>query len=106
MRSGEIAMRIKLFGNSDGKTLRVYTDKCLDVSIHRIFSQVVDNPQVNDLEIDLRKTKIIRDSGLTMLSMLTNQSRLQREHIKLVNCRPRIRTQINNSFLVGRLQVL
>ena len=106
MGLGEFAMRVKQFDDSNGRTLRVYTDRCLDVSIHSVFSQVIDNPQVNVLEIDLRKTKLIRDSGLSMLSMLTNKSGLKREHIKLVNCRPKIRTRINNSFLVGRLQVL
>ena len=101
-------MRIKTTDNRSGKTLQIRADKTLDCKIHSVFSDaalVARTPWINQIEIDLRKTRLIRDSGLSMLSMLRNKSGLQRRQIRLVNCRPEIRTRLIQSPLAGFLHV-
>jgi len=100
-------MQIKTVGSGYCRTLRICIDKCLDCSVHSIFSQaavLANYPWINDIEIDLGKTRIIRDSGLSMLSMLSVKLGSQRDRIKLTNCRPEIRARLHNSVLAGHLQ--
>ena len=101
-------MKIRTADNGKGKTLLIRADKTLDCKTHSVFSEaalVASYPWINDIEIDLRKTTLIRDSGLSMLSMLRKKSGLQRRHIKLVNCRPEIRSRLIQSPLARFLHV-
>ncbi|MDX1697740.1 MAG: hypothetical protein R3308_05600 [Thiohalobacterales bacterium] len=101
-------MKIKTTDNRNGKTLLIRADRTLDCKIHSLFSDaalVARYPWINRIEIDLRKTRIIRDSGLSMLSMLRNKSGMQKRQIRLVNCRPEIRIRLIESPLARFLHV-
>jgi anti-anti-sigma regulatory factor len=101
-------MQIKTVDNANGRTLVIRADESLDCQIHSDFSQaaiVASYPWIKNIEIDLRSTTIIRDSGLSILSMLSRKSGLQRNHIKLVNCRPEIRARLRKCKLVRDLLV-
>ena len=101
-------MKIKTTDNGTGRTVNIRVDERLDWKIHSIVSQVAiltHSPWVDTMEIDLRKTKIIRDSGLSMLSMLCQKSGLSRKHIGVINCRPELRTRLINSKVAGFLHL-
>jgi len=101
-------MQIKTAKNGNGRTLMISADESLDCQIHSEFSEaaiVASYPWIKNIEIDLRSTKIIRDSGLSILLMLSRKSGLQRDQIKLVNCRPEIRVRLKRCKFVGDLQV-
>lgn len=101
-------MQIMTVGSGYSRTLRIRADKSLDCSIHSVFSQaaiLADYPWIDNIEIDLGKTRIIRDSGLSMLSMLSAKLGLQKGRIKLINCRPEIRTRLHKSTLAEHLSV-
>ena len=101
-------MKFKTTDNSNGKTLLIRADKTLDCNTHSMFSDaalVASSPWINDIEIDLSKTTLIRDSGLSMLSMLGKKSGLKRCQIRLVNCRPEIQTRLIQSPLTSFLHV-
>ena len=101
-------MEMKTSDNGKGRTLQIRADKTLDCNTHSIFSDaamVASTPWINDIEIDLRSTTLIRDSGLSMLSMLHNKSGLARRQIRLVNCRPEIRARLKKSPFASFLQV-
>ena len=102
-------MQIKTTDNGNGRTVSIQTDERLDWKVHGIFSQVTilaNSPWIENIEIDLRQTRIIRDSGLSLLSVLCMKSGLSRNHIGVVNCRPELRAQLLNSKLAGYLRVL
>ncbi len=101
-------MQIKTTENGEGRTVKIRTDERLDCKIHSILSQVAilaNSPWIENIEIDLQDTSIIRDSGLSMLAMLCKKSGLSRNHIGVVNCHPELRTQLIKSKLSGCLNV-
>ena len=101
-------MKMKTSENGKGRTLLIRADKTLDCKTHSVFSDaamVASSPWINDIEIDLSKTTLIRDSGLSMLSMLRNKSGLKKRQIRLINCRPEIRARLITSPLATFLHV-
>ena len=95
-------MQIKTSDTGNGRTVKIRTDEQLDAKILDVVSQAVilaNSPWIDKIEIDLRKTRVIRDSGLSLLSRLCEKSGLSRNHIGLVNCRPEIRPRLIRSKL-------
>lgn len=104
-------MQIKTFETRTGRTIAIRADERLDWRVHNIFSQAVTlacsaSQSLSDIVIDLRKTRLIRDSGLSMLSMLCKKTGLPREQIRLVNCSPEIRARLNASARAGTVRVM
>lgn len=103
-------MHIKTLETRTGRTVAIRAGERLDWRIHTIFSQaaslVSDTASTcSGIEIDLRKTRLIRDSGLSMLNMLSKKSGLPRTQIRLVNCSPEIRARLYASGLAGSVEV-
>lgn len=101
-------MQIKTIVNCNGRAIKIRADEHLDWNIHSVMCQALvltSSPWIINIEIDLRKTRVIRDSGLSLLSMLCEKSGLARNHIDLVNCRPEIRSRLMKSKLTSYLQV-
>jgi anti-anti-sigma regulatory factor len=95
-----VALNIKTTDNDKGKTLLIRADETLDCETHTVFSNaalVASYPWINEIEIDLGNTTLIRDSGLSMLLMLMNKTGMRRRQIRLTNCRPEIRTRLTTS---------
>jgi anti-anti-sigma regulatory factor len=101
-------MVISTTSNDTGRTLLIKTDQILDLETFSMFSNaalVASYPWINDIEIDLRSTTTIRDSGLSMLLMLSKKSGMKKPQIRLLNCSPEIRDQLTRHRLDNRLEV-
>ena len=57
------------------------------------------------IAVDLAHTRQIRDSGLAMLLMLHRRAGLPRGQIRLLNCRPEVRSRLRESGLGGHFAV-
>ena len=89
------------------RKLRICTDECLDWRSYNLFDSAAQKSNyhpIQEIEIDLRNTRVIKDSGLTMLLMLIKQSGLTRDGIALVNCRPEVRSRLAECSFSGRFQ--
>ena len=101
-------MQIRTSDNGNGRTVKIQADEHLDAKILGMVSQAVilaSSPWIDNIEIDLRKTRVIRDAGLSLLSRLCEKSGLSRNHIGLVNCSPEIRPRLIRSKLSCYLHV-
>lgn len=84
-------------GRATSRKLRIRTDECLDWRSYNLFDSAAlksNYHPIKEIEIDLRNTRVIKDSGLTMLLMLIKQSGQARDGIALVNCRPELRSRL------------
>lgn len=77
-------------------------DERLDLRFHRAFAhacELAEGARAGAIEIDLANTRHVRDSGLAMLLMLHRRAGRLRNHIRLVNCRPEVRSRLFKSGL-------
>jgi len=90
------------------RTLKVRTDECLDWRSYDLFDAAALNcsqRSIRNMQIDLRHTRSIRHSGLTMLLQLIKQSGLPGDNIAIVNCRPEIRSQLAGCSFTNRFRL-
>jgi anti-anti-sigma regulatory factor len=90
------------------QTLKVRADECLDWRSYNLFDEAALNcsqRSIRKMQIDLRHTRSIRRSGLTMLLQLIKQSGLPGDNIAIVNCRPEIRSQLAGCSFSNRFRL-
>lgn len=89
-------------------TIRIQVGEHMDCRVHSVFcqaSELARYPQTENIEIDLGKTRHIRDSGLGMLLMLYRLSARLKDRIEVVNCQPEIRTRLSDSMLADYVHI-
>ena len=88
--------------------ITIETEESLDVTSHGVFvnaSRLAKRTDVTSIEVDLGKTRIVRDSGLAMLLMLSDLTDRSRNPIKLINCSPVIRNRLTATSVATRFQI-
>ncbi|MEZ5541002.1 MAG: hypothetical protein R3F42_03050 [Pseudomonadota bacterium] len=101
-------MQIRTIINDTGRTLRIWANESLDLQQHDTFSKaaiVASYTLINDIEIDLQNTRIIRDSGLALLLMLRRKTRQRNGSMRLINCPAELQTRFSNTSLAGDLRI-
>ena len=101
-------MKIAILHTSIGMVISIETDKNLDLTSNGVFvhaSRLAKHGNVKSIEVNLGKTRPIRDSGLAMLLMLRELTEAQRNRIRLVNCSPDIRDVLTASRVGVQFQV-
>jgi anti-anti-sigma regulatory factor len=91
-----------------GKVISIETDENLDLTSNGVFvdaSRLAEHADVRSIEVDLGKTRTMRDSGLAMLLMLSKLTDRNRNPIRLVNCRPEIRRRLTASSVAAQFQI-
>lgn len=100
-------MQISTIANGSGRTLRIRTNENLDLQQHGIFSKaaiVADYTLIDDIEIDLENTRIIRDSGLALLLMLSRKSKSG--CIRILNCPKDLQKLLSMNNSAGYFQIV
>ena len=93
-----------------GAVITIEIDENLDLTSNGVFvdaSRLAEHAGVGSIEVDLAKTRTMRDSGLAMLLMLnklTDRNR-NRNPIRLVNCSPQIRSRLAASSLATQFRI-
>ena len=102
-------MKLSTSNSSTGKVISIETDQELDLKAHGVFvdaCRLAEHPEHNTIDVDLRKTRKIRTSGMAMLLMLRELTDREGPHIRLRNCNPDIRKQLMKSIVSQQLQVV
>lgn len=102
-------MQLSTTTSDTGRTLRIWASESLDLQQHETFTKaalVASYTLINDIEIDLQNTRIIRDSGLALLMMLRRKTRRQDRRIRLINCPEELRTRFFSNALAGDFQIV
>lgn len=79
-------------------------DERLDLRFHRAFTyacELAEDTGAQTIEVDLAHTRQVNDSGLAMLLMLYRRAGLPQGQIRLLNCRPEVRSRLHESGLGG-----
>ncbi len=101
-------MKLATIHTSIGRGITIETSEDLDLRSHSVFIHACNLAKHLDLkaiEVDLRKTQTIRDSGLAMLLMMRKRIEWESDSIKLVNCSPEIRSQLSSSNVGTHFQL-
>ncbi len=102
-------MHISTIISSTGRTMRICASKYLDLQEHATFSNaaiIASYALVDDIEIDLQKTRIVRDSGLALLLMLYRRAKLKNSRIKLLNCPKELQNRLFRNNIAGHFQIV
>lgn len=102
-------MKLSTSNSSTGRVISIEADPELDLTAHGVFvdaCRLAENPEHNTIDVDLRRTRKIRASGLAMLLMLRELTGLEGPRIRLRNCNPDIRKQLTKSIVSQQLQVV
>lgn len=102
-------MHIKTIFRGTKRTLRIWVCESLDIRLHTAFSNaalVANYTLIDDIEIDLRDTHIVRDSGLALLLMLRRIAGRQCGHIKLLNCPADLQSRLSRNNLAGQFRIV
>lgn len=100
-------MQIKTIFRGTNRTLRIWASEILDLRLHSAFSNaalVANYTLIDDIEIDLRDTHVIRDSGLALLLMLGRKAGRRCGLIKLINCPEDLQARLSRNNLAGHFQ--
>jgi len=90
------------------KTLWVPIGERLDISVNRKMvraRKMVKGITVDRLVIDLAETRHVYDSGLALLLLLHQHAGELKDHIHLINCRPRVRKRLTGSPIGSRFHI-
>jgi hypothetical protein len=104
----ERMMKLAAVNTSDGRVIRIEADERLDLSVHGVFvhaCKLAEYPNLRAIEVNLGKTRHIRDSGLAMLLMLREGAGHFDKTIKLFNCSPEIRNRLQESRVLTGFQI-
>jgi hypothetical protein len=102
-------MRLKVTFSGTCRTLKIWACENLDIRLHSAFTNaalVAGYSLVDDIEVDLKNTRIIRDSGLALLMMLRRKSGRQCERIRLVNCPQDLQARLSRDKLGNQFQIV
>jgi hypothetical protein len=102
-------MKLSTSNSSTGKVISIETDQELDLKAHGVFvdaCRLAEHPEHNTIDVDLRKTRKIRTSGMAMLLMLRELTGWEAPRIRLRNSNPDIRKQLMKSIVSKQLQVV
>jgi len=102
-------MKLSTSNSTTGRVIAIETDAELDLKAHGIFvdaCRLAEYPEHNTIDVDLRRTRTIRASGMAMLLMLRELTGREGPHIRLRNCNPEIRSQLMKSIVSQQLQVM
>ena len=91
-----------------GAVITIEIDENLDLTSHGVFSdasRLAGHADVRSIEVDLGKTRTVRDSGLAMLLMLSKLTDHNRNPIRLINCRPEISNRLTASGEATRFRI-
>jgi ABC-type transporter Mla MlaB component len=102
-------MQIRTILSETGRTLKIWASENLDIRLHKDFSNaaiVANYRLIDDIEIDLKNTRIVRDSGLALLLMLSRKTGLQKDHIRLLNCPADLEARLSSNSLAGHFQIV
>jgi anti-anti-sigma regulatory factor len=92
-----------------GRVVTIEADEDLDLRSHGTFLYACRLAQDADLwaiEVNLRKTRTVRDSGLAMLLMLRRRIGPEGNRIRLVNSNPDIRSRLLSSGVGAKFQIV
>ncbi|MEZ5543458.1 MAG: hypothetical protein R3F42_15680 [Pseudomonadota bacterium] len=101
-------MQIRTVLNGTRRTLKIWVCETLDVQLHAAFANtavVANYTLIDDIEIDLQHTRVIRDSGLALLMMLQHKCARHCSRIRLVNCSEELRSRLLLNNLAGHFQI-
>ncbi|MGB7930821.1 MAG: hypothetical protein WCH04_01115 [Gammaproteobacteria bacterium] len=93
-------MKLSTNHTSIGRVITIEVDEVLDLQSHGIFvdaCKLAEHHDQNTIDVNLRNTRNIRDSGLAMLLMLREITGCESDSIRLVNFSPEIRGQLITS---------
>ena len=102
-------MQIRTILGETGRTLRIWASENLDIRSHEDFSNaamVANYRLIDRIEIDLKNTRIIRDSGLALLLMLSRKTGLRKEHFRLLNCSEDLQARLSSNNLACHFQIV
>ena len=102
-------MQIRTILSETGRTLKIWASENLDLRLHKDFTNaaiVANYRLIDSIEIDLKNTRVIRDSGLALLLMLSRKTGLQKDHIRLLNCPENLQARLSGSKLASHFQVV
>ena len=102
-------MKLSTVHTSTGRVITIETDEELDLKSHGVFvdaCRLAGYPDQTYIDVNLRKTRHIRASGMAMLLMLRELTGWERDRIRLVNCSPEIRGQLSTSKVENQFQLL
>jgi anti-anti-sigma regulatory factor len=102
-------MKLSTRRASTGRVISIETDEELDLKSHGVFvdaCRLSEHPEHSTINVDLVKTRSLRDSGVAMLLMLRELTGPERPRIRLLNCNPDIRNQLLKSKLGQQFQVV
>jgi ABC-type transporter Mla MlaB component len=101
-------MKLAAVNTTDGRVIRIEADEHLDLSVHGVFvhaCKLAEYPNLRAIEVNLGRTRHIRDSGLAMLLMLREGAGHFGKNIKLFNCSPEIRNRLQESRVLTGFQI-
>lgn len=102
-------MELSTIHTALGTVILIEADEDLDLRAQGVFlhaCRLAEFPDLNSIEVNLRKTRYIRGSGVGLLKMLRERTTLDRRLIRLINCRPEIRHQLMTSSVGQQFQVV
>jgi anti-anti-sigma regulatory factor len=102
-------MKLAAIQTSIGRVIAIETDEDLDLRSHGVFvdaCKLADDPHLKAIEVNLGRTRNIRDSGLAMLMMLRESTSRVSNRIRLVNCSPEIRSRLAASSIATQFQLV
>jgi ABC-type transporter Mla MlaB component len=108
-RGGPDVMKFKTILTATGRTLKIWACDNLDIQLHSAFANaavVANYALIDDIEIDLKNTRTVRDSGLALLLMLFRRSGLRDGHIRLVNCPKDLKTRLSRNNMAGHFRIV
>ena len=92
-----------------GRVISIETDEELDLTCHSVFVDACRQAEYFEhgtIDVNLRRTRTIRTSGLAMLLMLKKLTGWESSRIRLLNCNPEIRKQLMRSQVGQQFQVV
>jgi anti-anti-sigma regulatory factor len=102
-------MKLATIHTSIGRVITIETDEDLDLRSHGVFvhaCRLAEEPNLRAIEVNLGKTRKIRDSGLAMLLMLRERMGREANGIRLINCSPEIRSRLAASSVGTQFQLV
>jgi anti-anti-sigma regulatory factor len=101
-------MKLATMHTSTGSVITIETDEELDLRSHGVFvhaCKLAEHPDAKLIEVNLGKTRSIRDSGLAMLLMLCEQTGWESDRVRVINCSPEIRRRLVANSTVTRFSI-
>ena len=102
-------MKLSTRNSANGRVISIEADAELDLKAHGVFVDAcrrAEYPEHNTIDVDLRRTRKIRASGMAMLLMLRELTGREGPRIRVRNSNPDIRKQLMKSIVSQQLQVV